>query len=148
MLLILYRTESGANVINKTLEDAVNIEITVRNDFDIINPQLKLSKIDGVNFQNYNYCHIPELNRYYFINSVLAVNAEIFNFECECDVLESYKDDILLSNARFNRSIKTGDYLNAELNQNVKADILTYQSNKTFTGEPTLILSTVGSSGQ
>lgn len=148
MLLILYSTKSSANVINKTLENPLNVDIIARSDFDIINPQLKLSKISGVDFKDYNYCHIPDLNRYYFINSVAAMNADIFSFECECDVLESYKDDILLSNARFNRSIKTGDYLNAELNQNVKADILTYQSNKTFTGEPTLILSTVGSSGQ
>lgn len=148
MLLILYSTKSGANVINKTLENPLNVDIIARSDFDIINPEIKLSMIAEVNFNDYNYLHIPYLNRYYFINEITAVNREIFLFECECDVLESYKDDILLSNARFNRSIKTGDYLNAELNQNVKADISTYQSNKTFTGEPTLILSTVGSSGQ
>jgi hypothetical protein len=145
MLLILYRTESGANVINKTLEDAINIQITVRNDFDIINPQLKLSKIDGVNFQDYNYCYIPDLNRYYFINSVVAINADIFNFECECDVLETYKADILLSNARFKRKIKQGDYIDPDFEYRINADITTHESNKGFTGDDTMILTTVGS---
>lgn len=144
MLLTLYSTKSDSNVINKTLENALNIDITVRNNFDVINPELLLSKITGVNFQDYNYCHIPELNRYYFITSINAVNGDIYRLECECDVLESYKADILLSNARFTRKIKNGDYVKGNLDFKINADIVKYESDKGFSGGKTLILTTVG----
>lgn len=128
MLLILYSTKSGANVINKTLENPINVDIIARSDFDIINPQLKLSKISGVDFKDYNYCHIPDLNRYYFINSVSAMNADIFSFECECDVLESYKVDILASRVKVMKSIGVGDYGSTDLNLTGEVDISDYIS--------------------
>jgi len=145
MLLTLYRTKSDFNVINKTLENALNIDITVRNDFDIINPELKLKKITGIEFQDYNYCYIPDLNRYYFIQSITAINNDVFSFICECDVLESYKTDILTSNARFTRQIKVGDYIESGLDYKIDADVTTYESDNGFSGERTMILTTVGS---
>lgn len=145
MLLILYTTKSGANVINKTLENPINVDIIARSDFDIINPRIRLSGVDGVNLRDFNYCHIPDLNRYYFINSVSAMNADIIVFECECDVLESYKADILLSNSRFTRKIKTGDYMDATLNYKIDADITTHESDEGFSGENTMIMTTIGS---
>lgn len=144
MLLILYSTKSGSNVINKELENALNIEINVRNDFDIINPQLKLMKIDGVNYQNYNYFHIPDLNRYYFIDTITAINDKIFSFECSCDVLESYKNDIINSKSKYYRKLKQGDYYDANLDSNVKKISETHLSDKGFQGSPTLILSAIG----
>lgn len=144
MLLILYSTKSGSNVINKTLENPINVDIIARSDFDIITPQLKLSEISGVDFKDYNYCHIPDLNRYYFINSVSAMNADIFSFECECDVLESYKDEILSGQYRFKRNIKTGDYLNFDIDSNVKRNVKLFESNKELEQVKTLIISTLG----
>lgn len=144
MLLTLYSTKSDSNVINKELENALNIQIIARSDFDIINPQIRLSKIYGVNFQDFNYCHIPDLNRYYFINQVSAINADIFSFECECDVLESYKADILASNARFMRQIKTGDYYDGSIDSSVVKTVSKFDSNKGFDGESSMILTTVG----
>lgn len=144
MLLTLYATKSDFNVINKELENALDIEINVRSNFDIINPQLRLSKIVGVDFQDYNYCYIPELNRFYFINQVSAINADIFSFECSCDVLESYKTEILASNARFMRQMKTGDYYDGSIDANVNKTVSKFEGNKGFNGESSMILTTVG----
>lgn len=128
MLLTLYSTESDYNVINKVLETPLNVDIIARSDFDIINPELILSRISGVDFKNYNYCHIPDLNRYYFINSVSAMNADIFRFECECDVLESYKIDILVSRAKVMKAIGVGDYGSTDLDLTGEVDISDYIS--------------------
>lgn len=144
MKLILYTNLSGSGTINKVLENPLEIDINVRNDFDIINPQFMLSKIDGVNFSDYDYCEIQELNRFYFIDSKTAINSEITSFQCSTDVLETYKSEILASNARFYRGIKTGDYVDGTLDRSAKANVILHESNKSLVGEATLVLTTVG----
>lgn len=144
MLLTLYKTKDAANVLNKVLTEPKTVDINVRSDFDVINPVLFLMNEAGFNVRDYNYCEIPELNRKYFINEVTAVNNVVFRVDCECDVLETYKNDVLNSKARLKRNIKTGDYLDASLDMNVNKVSSTFESNKGFEGEPSLILTTVG----
>lgn len=148
MQLKLCKTTNAKNEINKTFTDELTLNIALKNDFDILSPSIKLELPTGINAYSFNYCYIPELNRYYFIDDIESINFRIWNFICSCDVLETYKAEILASNARLRRSIKTGDYLSANIESNVNADITTHQSNKGFVGEPELILSTVGNSGK
>ena len=91
MELILYRTLDNANVINKVLTDPVTVNITLKNDVNIINPEIVLSG----DFRGYNYAHIPELNRFYFIESFEQINLRFGKLFMSCDVLETYKADIL-----------------------------------------------------
>lgn len=144
MQFVLYKTLDADNVINKTLTDEFNIELFLTARTNIINPVLPIEVIEGIELLDYNYCAFPELGRFYFIDSIENINARIFNLSCSCDVLMTYKDEILASNARVMRSLKTGDYYNGDSITNVKPTITTHLSNVTLDNEPSLILTTVG----
>lgn len=142
MELILYKTESADNVINKTLSNPLALDINLRRGVDISAPVLRLQL--SVDLSGYNYAHIPDLNRYYFISDIESLTLDVWQLRLSVDVLESYKVDILASNARYMRGIRTGDYFNATLDSNINASVSLHESNKGFEGEPTLILTTVG----
>ena len=127
MQVTFYSTNDGENVINKTLVKGVTITIHLKRETDILNPVLTLTNI-GVDYRQYNYCHIDFLNRYYFIRTVRQLNSILFHVELSCDVLETYKDKILGSNARFKRKIKAGDYYKAKLDESNLQSIVTYKS--------------------
>lgn len=44
----------------------------------------------------FNYVYIPIFNRYYFVTSLSSVNKNMWRMELNCDVLMSYKNEILL----------------------------------------------------
>lgn len=110
MQLILSKTTDADNVINKTLTDSQNIVINLKRDTDIINPVLILLRVPGVDFHDYNYCQIVELQRYYFIRNVNILNDRMFSLNCECDYLETFKADILASDAQYKTRIASGLY--------------------------------------
>ena len=146
MILNLYKTDDGDNVINKTLLNKLTIQgFFLTSSLNIVNPVIPLQVINGVNIYEYNYIELPEFNRFYFVDSIESVNAKIFNLICSCDVLMTYKDAILNSSARVMRSIKTGDYYSGESIANVKPTITTHLSDVTLDDTPSLILTTVGS---
>lgn len=145
MLLTLYKTKDGDNVINKALTDPYELEIRLKAETDIINPMFMLSNVVGIDYQDYNYCYIPYLKRYYFIDSISSVNARIFKLQLSCDVLESYKNDILSSKARLRRNIKNGDYVNVSLDSSIVSSVSIHNSDKGFTGlDNSIILTTMG----
>ena len=144
MKLYLYSVNDGDNVINKSLGKSIEINIVLKSDTDIINPVILLETIPGVDFTDFNYCHIPELGRYYFISSIQNVNNSLWRLYCECDVLMTYKQDILNSKARLFRSIRNGDYFNASIDSSVIKTVNHIDFNKSISNVKTLILTTVG----
>ena len=74
MNLTLYRINDDKNVINKTLGDGVTIPIMLKSDVNIVQPTLVLSDLEMYNFNNFNYCYIDVLNRFYFIDVVTIMN--------------------------------------------------------------------------
>lgn len=145
MKLFLYSVNDGDNVINKSLGNPIEIDIVFKSDADIINPVILLETISGVNFTEFNYCHIPELERYYFISSIQNVNNRLWNLYCECDVLMTYKQDIINSNARLWRGIKTGDYANIVVDTSVIKTVSKHESDVSIDeSERTIILTVVG----
>lgn len=109
MKLLLYKTQDADNVINKTLTDELELTIKLQGDVDTKNPVIALTRREF----DFNYCHIPELGRYYFIRKV--DKGAVLSLTCECDYLETHKDVILLTEASYRRSIKPGDYGNVDL---------------------------------
>lgn len=144
MNLTLFKVTDSDMTINKTLVDGLRIPINLKADVNIVNPTIKLMSIPGVNFLDFNYAIIDVLKRKYFISSINSLNARVWELELKCDVIETYKVDILLSKARFKRRIKPGDYLPPDLELSVNSTVLNYPSNKGFDGTPTMILTTVG----
>lgn len=146
MILKLYQVTDGDNVMNKTLSDTpLTLTIRLKRDTDIINPMLILSAIDGVDYNNYNYARIEELNRFYFIDNVTNLNNKRWQLNLSCDVIETYKDEILLSRAKFKRSIRSGDYINtADFDTSIIESIEVFKSDIILDGKESVILTTIG----
>lgn len=145
MKLFLYDVDDGDNVINKTLPVPVEIEIRLSNDVDVINPTIRLRNIEGINYDDYNYAFIDVLGRYYFIDKLGRVSASDNMLYLSCDVLETYKDEILSSKARLQRGIKNGDFYDGSLDFTINASVTTYNSNAGLPDDgKTTILTTIG----
>lgn len=144
MELNLYKCSDGDNVINKTLTEKLTINITLKRDVNITAPQIILMNDNGAFFNQYNYAEIPDLGRFYFIDSVTSLNNKMESLALRCDVLETYKADVLASKARFMRGLKTGDYIAANIDYSVIKTITKIESNSGFTGNTTMILTSVG----
>lgn len=144
MELNLYKCSDGDNVINKTLTDKFTVNINLKRDVNISAPQIILLNDNGAFFNVFNYAEIPELGRFYFIDSVTSLNNKMESLLLRCDVLETYKADILASKARFMRGVKTGDYINSSIDYSVVKTITRIESDKGFSGNPTMILTSVG----
>ena len=138
MQATFYKTLDNKNVINKTLTNPLNVELKLRDNQDVIAPVLKMS----VNVTAYNYCYIPIFNRFYFVEKI-EKQGKLFIVGLYCDVLESYKDDILSSNARFKRNIKNGDYMAINLEQSSFKTVDKVESDVTLENESHYILTTI-----
>ena len=91
MKIQFYNNHSGVNIINKNLEEVgEEINFTLKEDTNILNPVLKLAGYNGG-----NYCYIPNFNRYYFIDNYNLNNQGIYELFLSVDVLATYKDDLL-----------------------------------------------------
>ena len=144
MELKLYAVNDGKNVINKTMTLKTTMEINLKRDVDIINPRLILIPNLPTGFSGINYAEIPELNRFYFVDSITNITGTLWQLDLSCDVLETYKADILASKARLYRNLKAGDYFNTALESSHIATVAKYASNKGISDSETLIMTTVG----
>lgn len=144
MDLNLYVVNDSDNVINKTMTGKVTININLKRDVDISSPSLVLLDGLGVNYSDFNYAEIPELGRFYFVNNIQRLNHKMIQVDLVCDVLETYKVDVLASKARFNRAIKTGDYYNANVDQSTLKTITKHESNVSIADQSSMILTSVG----
>lgn len=145
MELKLYAVNDGENVINKTMTLKTTMKINLKRDVDIINPRLILIPNLPTGFSGINYAEITELNRFYFVDSITNISATLWQLDLSCDVLETYKADILASKARFYRNLKAGDYFDTALESSHITTVAKYSSNKGISDTETLILTSIGS---
>lgn len=144
MELKLYAVNDGDNVINKVMTLKTTMQINLKRDVDIINPRLILIPNLPTGFTGINYAEIPLLNRFYYIDSITNISGELWQLDLSCDVLETYKADILASKARLYRNLKAGDYFNTALESSHLTTVAKYASNKGISDNETLIMTTVG----
>lgn len=72
------------------MTNPLTINLNIKEDNPDYAPVLKMvTDVTG-----YNYCHIPFFNRFYFVDRVER-KGQIILVGLSCDVLETYKDDIL-----------------------------------------------------
>ena len=144
MILNLFKTNDSDNVINKTITNKLTININLKRDIDVISPRLVIRDSASININAFNYCQIEELNRFYFIRSINNIGGNLWEVICECDVLETYKSDILASNARYYRKLKTGDYFQGNIDFSTLKTITKHVSNKGFEDGTAIIMTTIG----
>ena len=142
MILNLYKTNDSDNVINKTITNKLAININLKRDVDIISPRLVIRDSASININAFNYCQIQELDRFYFIRSINNLGGNLWEVICECDVLETYKNDFLNNECEYKSSPKSGDYGTFDINSTIK-DINIYKSNIILDNEDSITLTTV-----
>lgn len=91
--LELYKVTNQPNELTKTLNNAVVIEGSFRSEIDSMDIIVEIES----NTYGFNYVHIPSLNKYYFLQNIVHVNQKIIRMLLHCDVLMTYKADILAS---------------------------------------------------
>lgn len=143
MILNLYVMNDSNNTINKSKELVTSVNIYFRKNIDLYTPRMLIGTIDFNKLQS-NYCEIVDIKRFYFINNIDSINKNIWQLNCLCDVIETYKLDILNSKARFRRNIRSGDYYSTYLDSSINKNITKYYSNKSLDEGQSMILSTVG----
>lgn len=126
MEIKLYNTKDSNNTINKTLTDEVVFDITFKDTANVINPIVKInSEIPLL----YNYAYIENFGRYYFINNINVMPNKIYILSLECDVLESFKEDILNSKGVVSRRKDGNKYFNSGVsNSEVRKEVEIYRS--------------------
>ena len=92
MNVSFYYNQSDDRQINKTLIEEKVFEGTVRDNVDVMNPVVRFFSSEIL---RYNYCYIPDFQRYYFITSVTAVSNDIYDVNFTTDVLMSFRGELL-----------------------------------------------------
>lgn len=140
MILKLYNTTDSNNTIGKTLTEEQIFDITFKETVDIINPVVML-KSDVPILKNYAY--IPEFGRYYFITSIQIQPNKIYKLFLECDVLESFKSDILASYGLVTRSTEGNRFFDGGLNSEVRKEVEVFHSTGAIPYENNIVLVTI-----
>ena len=144
MELKLYHVSDGVNVINKTKQLVSTMTINLKRDVNISSPVLILTNDSPTGFHGVNYAEIPDLGRFYFVDDIRSLSNKIWELSLSCDVIETYKADILASKARLYRNIKTGDYFDVGLYGSFITTVDKYPSNKSISEKTTVIITTIG----
>lgn len=92
MDVVFYYNQSDDRQINKVLDAGETFSGSLRDEVSIMNP---IVRFDTDAVIRYNYCYIPEFQRYYAITSVVAYREGLFDVSMDVDVLMSFRNHIL-----------------------------------------------------
>jgi len=140
MIIKLFNTTDSNNTIGKTLTDEQTFDITFKDTFDIINPVVLLKSDVPI---TKNYAQIPEFGRYYFITSIQIQPNKIYKLFLECDVLESFKDDILASKGLVTRAGEGNQFYDGGLTSEVRKEVTLYYSELEIPYQDQIVLVTI-----
>ena len=91
MEIKLYKTSSPRKKLVKDLTDGITLTGTLRGQSSVMSPSLQIQDIAVI---GYNYCYIPDFGRYYYINGINALRANLFELSLGIDVLMTYSEAI------------------------------------------------------
>lgn len=92
MVVKFYYSQSDDRQINKVLTGETSFEGVPRGDIDIMTPVIRFDSSDIMRF---NYCYIPDFQRYYSVRSINVYREGLYDVSLEVDVLMSFRNHIL-----------------------------------------------------
>ena len=126
MQIKLYNTTDDNIKVNKALSDEFVYNIKLKAETSIIEPNIVLQT---ENYITSNYAYIEHFNRYYYIENIVIYPNNVYNISLRCDVLMSYKDDILNSYAYIEQQTQVNEYYNSDYQSEVRKEVDIYKSN-------------------
>ena len=142
MEIKLYKTSSPRKKLVKDLTDGITLTGTLRGQSSVMSPSLQIQDIAVI---GYNYCYIPDFGRYYYINGINALRANLFELSLGIDVLMTYAEAIRNNAAIVDKVQNFGaayNYINdgSFVNSNrMKQDIVNFPHGFNADGEYILI---------
>lgn len=95
MDITLYTNTADPRVVDKTNYLTQVAALTSAKPFyplNITTPHFRLAY--NQSFKSINYVYVPDLGRYYFINSMVLESGNAMIISCDCDVLMSFKTSV------------------------------------------------------
>lgn len=102
--LTLYQCGDDKRAVKKKLANShAFTKITLKEDCSVTNPVFLLGAVSGSQeaqdtvgwWRQFNYCYCPNFDRYFFMDNITFTRNRLVQITCTCDVLMSFKDDIL-----------------------------------------------------
>lgn len=138
MKLEFFHTDDSSNTINKTLTKISEKDVTLKASTDILAPRMVFLAKDFSTTINY----MKMLDKYYFVDLQFIRNDSLVIVTSSIDVLETYKDIILNSQADIIKKSSAGNIKQ----ENVLPTTIskTFNSDKTLTKSSSIIMVTSG----
>lgn len=138
MKLEFFHTDNSSNTINKTLTKISEKDVTLKASTDILAPRMVFLAKDFTSTINY----MKMLDKYYFVDLQFIRNNSLVIVNSSIDVLETYKDIILNSQADIIKKSSAGNIKQ----ENVLPTTIskTFNSDKTLTKSSSIIMITSG----
>lgn len=116
MTIEFYMNYSAENVINKNVVLVATATGVLKNDSDVLSPEIYVDGEIQSFINNVNYVRIVEFNRFYYLKSFKVNNKQIFSLSLECDVLFSFRSYIRQNGGIISRNANSWNlYLNDNL---------------------------------
>lgn len=93
MIIRLLRNYSDSNVVSKNVENVIELTGTLKEGTSVTDPTITL-ELSTDNAPSFNYMHIPEFGRYYFVTGIDSVRNNLWSISGHVDVLMSYNKAI------------------------------------------------------
>lgn len=93
------------------MDNGVIVNGTIKDAVDTVTPRLAIRDANLRNVNLYNYCHIPALCGYYFIDSVDVLAADVFLFNLRLDVLKTFETEIKQATATITQRENANPYI-------------------------------------
>lgn len=138
MKLEFFHTDDSSNTINKTLTKISEKDVTLKASTDILAPRMVFLAKDFTTKINY----MKMLDKYYFVDLQFIRNNSLVIVNSSIDVLETYKDIILNSQADIIKKSKPSNVKQTDVSQETITKI--FKSDVTIPNGSSIIMQTAG----
>lgn len=139
MEIRFYVTKDENNRVDKILLNEKIVDGSLRDEFNVLNPVVSFV----FNPNEYNYCYIPSMQRYYFVDSVVCVRKGYYMIKLSCDVLMTYSYGIKEMSAIVEKQeTNNNPYIDKDYTVETKEVIEKYSFENNFDEEGQYILIT------
>ena len=140
----LFKTASENNRVVKVLTNEKQLSGELRNQTSVLSPKIRIESEE--NIAGYNYCHISEFGRYYYITDITSVITNVWEVSMRCDVLMSYSAQIKALRPIIEREEvgQSGGLVDNDLPININKKVQKFYFPNGFTKDIQYVLTTSG----